>query len=55
MNTQPTILVLGATGKVGAEAARILSASEDVRVISGVRSPERATHLEDSGINDTAI
>jgi NAD(P)H dehydrogenase (quinone) len=50
MNTQPTILILGATGKVGAETARILSASGDVRVIAGVRSPERATHLKDNGI-----
>jgi NAD(P)H dehydrogenase (quinone) len=50
MNSQPTILVLGATGKVGAETARILSASGDVRVIAGVRSPEKATHLKDNGI-----
>ena len=44
------ILVLGATGKVGAEVVRILAESNDVNVIAGVRSPEKAQHLTEQGI-----
>ena len=50
MKTQPTILVLGATGKVGAETARILTEKGDVKVVAGVRSPEKAQHLKDQNI-----
>ena len=50
MMTKPNILVLGATGKVGAEVVRILSGFDDVNVIAGVRSPEKAQHLKDQGI-----
>jgi NADPH:quinone reductase-like Zn-dependent oxidoreductase len=39
MSTQPTILVLGATGKVGAKIAQILAQSGDVKIVAGVRSP----------------
>lgn len=35
--SNPTIRVLGATGKVGSETARLLAVSGDVHVIAGVR------------------
>jgi uncharacterized protein YbjT (DUF2867 family) len=50
MNTQPTILVLGATGKVGAKTAQLLAQSGNVKVIAGVRSPEKASELQGNGI-----
>lgn len=50
MNTKPTVLVLGATGKVGANVASLLAESGDVRVIAGVRSPEKAKSLAEQGI-----
>ncbi|MEM7772694.1 MAG: NmrA family NAD(P)-binding protein [Cyanobacteria bacterium P01_A01_bin.37] len=50
MTTQPNILVLGATGKVGAEVVRILAEFDDVNVIAGVRSLEKAQHLKDQSI-----
>ncbi|MEO0948394.1 MAG: NAD(P)H-binding protein, partial [Cyanobacteria bacterium J06641_5] len=50
MTTQPTILVLGATGKVGAETVRLLTEFGDVNVVAGVRSPEKATALTAQGI-----
>jgi uncharacterized protein YbjT (DUF2867 family) len=50
MATKPTVLVLGATGKVGAETARILAESGDIKVVAGVRSPEKAQHLKEKGI-----
>lgn len=50
MATQPTILVLGATGKVGIQIVRILTESKDVEVIAGVRSPLKAKFLEEQGI-----
>ena len=31
MNTKPTVLVLGATGKVGGKVAQLLAESKDVR------------------------
>ncbi|MBW4565975.1 MAG: NmrA family NAD(P)-binding protein [Mojavia pulchra JT2-VF2] len=48
--TKPTILVLGATGKVGAKTAQILAQSGDVKVVAGVRSPQKAIGLQTSGI-----
>ncbi len=50
MDRQPKILVLGATGKVGAETIRVLAKSGDVKVIAGVRSPQKAQHLTAKGI-----
>lgn len=50
MNTKPTILILGATGKVGGKVASLLAESGDVKVIAGVRSPEKAKYLEEQGI-----
>jgi NAD(P)H dehydrogenase (quinone) len=48
--SKPNILVLGATGKVGKETAHLLTQSGDVRVVAGVRSPEKAQHLIEKGI-----
>ena len=50
MSNLPTILILGATGKIGAQTVRILAQSGDVRTIAGVRSPEKAQHLVEQGI-----
>lgn len=50
MNRNPNILIVGATGKVGGEVARILSQFEDVTVVAGVRSPDKAQHLIAQGI-----
>ena len=50
MSNLPTILVLGATGKVGAETIRILAESGDVKAIAGVRSPEKAQYFAEQGI-----
>lgn len=51
MNTQqPKILVLGATGKVGRTVAQLLAESGEVRVITGVRSPEKAQYFQEQGI-----
>lgn len=49
-NSKPTVLVIGATGKVGFETARLLVQSNDVRVIAGMRSKEKAKHLAEQGI-----
>ena len=49
-NSQPTVLVMGATGKVGFEIARKLIQSNDVYVIAGVRSLEKAKYLAEQGI-----
>ncbi len=50
MNTKATVLVLGATGKVGGKVASLLAESGDVQVIAGVRSPEKAQSLQEQGI-----
>ena len=51
MNTsKPKILVLGVTGKVGRETARLLAQTGDIQVIAGVRSPEKAAPLAEQGI-----
>lgn len=50
MNTKPTILILGATGKVGGKVAQLLAESKEIEVIAGVRSPEKAKTLQDRGI-----
>ncbi|MEO1764640.1 MAG: SDR family oxidoreductase [Cyanobacteria bacterium J06629_18] len=49
-NNQRQILVLGATGKVGGKVAELLAESEDVKVVAGVRSPEKAVTLQEQGI-----
>ena len=38
MISKPTILVLGATGKVGGKVVRLLAEKDDVQVVAGVRS-----------------
>lgn len=45
-----TILVLGATGKVGGKVAQLLAESDNIKVIAGVRSPEKAKFLQEKGI-----
>lgn len=50
MSNLPTILIVGTTGKVGAEVVRILAESGDVKVIAGVRSPEKAQYFAEQGI-----
>lgn len=49
-SSKPTILVLGATGKVGKQTAQLLAQTDAVRVIAGVRSPEKAEQLRDRNI-----
>ncbi len=48
--SKPTVLVLGATGKVGGEIARLLVESDNLHVIGGVRTPEKAKFLTEQGI-----
>ena len=63
MSTQPTILILGATGKVGGETVRQLMAAGDSRVLAAVRSrercvalsPEKAQPLQDRGIETVVL
>ncbi|MDJ0798334.1 MAG: SDR family oxidoreductase [Calothrix sp. MO_167.B12] len=50
MNTQPQVLVLGATGKVGGKVAQLLAESKQVKAIAGVRSPQKAKTLQEQGI-----
>ncbi|KST61868.1 SDR family oxidoreductase [Mastigocoleus testarum] len=50
VKNRPTVLVLGATGKVGSKVARLLVESGDLQVIAGVRSPEKAKSLQEQGI-----
>lgn len=47
---KPDILLLGATGRVGAETLRLLRADERVRVIAAVRTPRQLAALEGQGI-----
>lgn len=54
MTAQPTILVLGATGKVGSETIRQLQLAGDSRIVAAVRSPEKAQAFQAQGI-DTVI
>ncbi|MBV6627225.1 MAG: SDR family oxidoreductase [Rivularia sp. (in: Bacteria)] len=49
MKNQSKILVLGATGKVGGKVAQLL-AELGIKVIAGVRSPEKAIKLKERGI-----
>ncbi len=44
--SKPTILVLGATGKVGREVVRLLAEANDVQIVVGVRSPEKAQSFQ---------
>ncbi len=55
MSTQPTILVLGATGKVGGEIVRQLKAAGDSQVLAAVRSPEKAALFKDQGIETVIL
>lgn len=54
MMTKPTILVIGATGKVGGETVRQLVAAGDSRVLAAVRSPEKA-QLFDQGVETVSL
>ncbi|MEL7313441.1 MAG: NAD(P)H-binding protein [Cyanobacteria bacterium J06559_3] len=54
MTTQPTILVLGATGKVGSETIRQLKLAGDSRIVAAVRSAEKTQAFQTQGI-DTVI
>lgn len=49
-SSRPKILVLGATGKVGKQTAQLLTQTDDVQVIAGVRSLEKAQQLRDRNI-----
>ncbi|MDY6899586.1 MAG: NAD(P)H-binding protein [Cyanobacteriota bacterium] len=49
-NSQPKILVLGATGEVGEKVAQLLAESKDIKVVAGIRSPEKAITLKKQGI-----
>lgn len=55
MITQPTILILGATGKVGGETLRQLLALGDTRVLAAVRSPEKGQPLRDRGLETVVL
>ena len=44
-NSNPKILVLGATGQVGGSVLRLLSADPNVQTIAAARSPDKARHL----------
>lgn len=55
MNTKPVILVLGATGKVGGETVRQLTAAGDSRVLAAVRSPEKAQSFESQGVETVSL
>lgn len=55
MSSKPTILVLGATGKVGGETVRQLVAAGDSRVLAAVRSPEKAQLFESQGIETVSL
>lgn len=55
MSTKPTILVIGATGKVGGETVRQLIAAGDSRVLAAVRSPEKAQSFESQGVETVCV
>ncbi len=55
MTTQPTILVLGATGKVGAQTVRQIEQAGDSRVIAAVRSPEKAQVWQNQNIETVIL
>jgi NAD(P)H dehydrogenase (quinone) len=50
MMKKPTVLVLGATGRVGRKVTQILAAAGDTHVIAGVRSVEKAAPLQALGV-----
>ena len=50
MSNLPNILILGATGKVGGEVVHQLVKAKDSNVIAATRSPEKAQHLREQGI-----
>lgn len=49
-SSKPKILVLGATGTVGKQTAQLLTQTDNVQVVAGVRSPEKAAQLRDRNI-----
>jgi len=55
MTTQPNILVLGATGKVGGEALRQLQLASDSNPIAAVRSPDKARVFQEQGIKTVIL
>ena len=50
MSNLPTILILGATGKVGGEIVRQLIKAKDTNVIAATRSPKKAQYLTEEGV-----
>jgi uncharacterized protein YbjT (DUF2867 family) len=55
MSTFPTILVLGATGKVGGETVRQLQAAGDSRVLAAVRSLSQTQPFISQGIETVEL
>ncbi len=55
MTEKPTILVLGATGKVGGEVVKQLVAAGDSRVIAATRSPQKVKGFKDKGIESVIL
>ncbi|MEM9153207.1 MAG: NmrA family NAD(P)-binding protein [Cyanobacteria bacterium P01_F01_bin.3] len=55
MNSQPKILVLGATGKVGSETLRQLQLAGDSQPIAAVRSTAKANALQEQGIETVIL
>ncbi|MEM6612176.1 MAG: SDR family oxidoreductase [Cyanobacteria bacterium P01_C01_bin.72] len=55
MNNKPNILILGATGKVGAEVVKQLTDDKDVEVIAATRSPEKAQAFREKGISSVIL
>lgn len=49
MMSKPTVFVLGATGQIGREVVRLLTAAGDTHVIAGVRSLDKAAALKSLG------
>lgn len=55
MQTQPKILVLGATGKVGGETLRQLQLAGDSQPVAAVRTTEKAKALEEKGFKTVLL
>ena len=53
--TQPRILVVGATGKVGGETLRQLQIAGDSQPVAAVRSPEKADTLKKQGFETVLL
>ena len=55
MNTQPRILVVGATGKVGGKTLQYLQTADDSQPVAAVRSAEKAESLQRQGIETVIL